>query len=109
MNNRVTTVGNIKAVDITFKGGRLQSEIAKEIEAENPERENAEVPTSTDPKKIRDYYKSEMENPDLDSTLRELYKHTFAIVCEYIELKDENINLKLKLLRETGDKTDNEG
>lgn len=98
-SKRVTTIGGIKAVDITFRGGRYQSEINKELGIEERAKGEPEIPETSNPKAIVEYYAGVLSSGVCDGSLADVYKNSIKIINAYIQLEKENKELKLKLLR----------
>lgn len=99
MYSGVTRVGNLRVEDITFKGARSQSEVAKELLKEqgitNIDRPTP-VPKSLTPEQLIKFYEEcATREPDRAT----LYVHTTKVIKEYDKLNKENKTLKARIAR----------
>lgn len=100
MNDTTTTMNSRFPVqDVTFHGARSQSEVAKEILAEqgitNPDRP-IPVPKSLTPEQLIKFF-TECASTEPDRL--SVYSHMVKVLKEYSELKKENKTLKARVAR----------
>lgn len=108
MPNNITTTGNIKVEDITFKHARRQSEIEKEIEDYREENNRViQVPISMTPEQLLKFY-TESLNSTQDHNLKRVYRHTIMCLEDLARYRKEHVariteELKLKEIESTPD------
>lgn len=91
--------GNCEVVDITFKGGRNQSEVAKELGVAPKEEKEVTVPSSLTPEQLKLYCLETIKSTDSQNK-RRIYAHFFRVIEENETLKQELRKYKLKELRD---------
>lgn len=88
MVNSTTSVSNMRVEDITFHGGRSQSQIVEDLglDKEIKHEHYIEPPKSLTLEQIRNYYKLSLEaTPSMDE--KRLFQRTLQILDEYEENK----------------------
>lgn len=95
MSQNITTTGNIKVQDITFKHARRQNEIDKELGREEPTKEEVKAPVSLTPEQVVDFYKQSIQNTD-DTQTKMVYAQTIKWIKE---LQDTKSKLALLIMQ----------
>ena len=104
-DNVTTTKNGFRVEDLTFKGARRQSEVAKEIEAErranNPDAdtEDTTVPVSLTPEAVKTFYTSKA-NATVDMREKRIYLQTLKWIDEMLDLRKKYVALQLKQVNE---------
>lgn len=92
-------IPNCEVIDITFKGGRNQSQVAVELGVTPKVEKEAQVPSSLTPEQLKNYCLATIKLTDSQSK-RRVYAHFYRMVEENEKLKQELRKYKLKDLRD---------
>ena len=99
MRSRVTTVKNgFRVEDITFHGGRNQSEILNEMGETQIDEGDIPIPVSHTPEQIKTFFENK-KNAAISSNEKAIYDQTIKWIDEYLELHKKVIALELKQKR----------
>lgn len=109
MSNVTTSKNGIRVEDITFKGARRQSEIEKEIGADDSVSENVVVPVSLTPEQVKTFFDTKSQNT-LNMQEKKVYQQTIRWIDELFETKKKLVALQMKEeVREKVAKEENTG
>ena len=98
--NEIIEVKDCEVIDVTFHGGRKQSEILREAGIVPETEKEPEVPVSLTPEQLEQYCISMVQSTK-DQHKRRVYAHFMKLIKENESMKQELRRYKLKELRET--------
>lgn len=96
----ITTTGSIKVVDVTFKGGRSQDQVLKDLEEKygsDPDNDNGVVvaPVSLTPEQVKKYYEQKISVTS-NQQEKKVYAQTIRWIDEMLEVRKKLVALELK-------------
>lgn len=92
--------GKHTIVDCTFKGGRMQSDILKEVDIPVEEDKEPELPVSMTPEQLK-VYCMQMIHSTKDQMKRRVFAELVRIIEENGEMKKKLREIKLRELRDS--------
>lgn len=99
MSKNMTTTGNIRVEDITFRGARQQKKVIEEIAERHGDTTDSTgsvtVPMSLTPEAVKTFYAEKIvETRDVNE--KKIYTQTIRWIDECIETKKKLVALELK-------------
>lgn len=96
----ITTTGSIKVEDVTFKGGRSQDQVLKDLEEKygsDPDNDNGVVvaPVSLTPEQVKKYYEQKISVTS-NQQEKKVYAQTIRWIDEMLEVRKKLVALELK-------------
>lgn len=99
MSDIMTTTGNIRVEDVTFRKARNQSAVLKELAERrgrnNPSEANVSTPVSLTPESVKSFFKSKIEATS-DIAEKRVYMQTVRWIDDMLAFRKELTALKLK-------------
>lgn len=103
--SNVTTTGNFRVEDITFKGARRQCEIENEIDrSDEVTQGEVKAPVSLTPEQVKAFYVKKIATAT-DSNEKRVYAQTIKWIDEMLETKKKLLSLEAKEVAEVKDET----
>ena len=107
----ITTTGCIKVEDVTFKGGRSQDQVLKDLEEKygsDPDNESGVVvaPVSLTPEQVKNYFEQKI-TVTANQQEKKVYAQTIRWIDEMLEIRKKLVSLELKY-RDTSDADEND-